>query len=112
MSIAGSSWGDAWKMSRSSWTCTSSPQSVGGPRAGVTGGGAAIHGRSHPGLRPLANLRFEVSRLLPAVSAGSVMKAINRMSPPQFGHWSGNSSPTRAMSLAHAIREVSCERGF
>jgi len=24
-------------------------------------------GRSHPGLRPLANLRFEVSRLLPAV---------------------------------------------
>ena len=26
-------------------------------------------GRSHPGLRPLANLRFEVSRLLPAVSS-------------------------------------------
>ena len=25
-------------------------------------------GRSHPGLLPLANLRFEVSRLLPAVS--------------------------------------------
>jgi len=38
--------------------------------------------------------------------------AISRMSPPQFGHSSGNSSPTRAMSLAHAIREVSCERGF
>jgi hypothetical protein len=28
------------------------------------------------------------------------------MSPPQFGHSSGNSSPTRARSFAHAIREV------
>ena len=28
-------------------------------------------GRSHPGLLPLANLRFEVSRLLPAVSSES-----------------------------------------
>ena len=26
-------------------------------------------GRSHPGLRPLSNLRFDVSRLLPAVSS-------------------------------------------
>ncbi len=25
-----------WKMSRSSWTCTSSPQSAGGPQAGET----------------------------------------------------------------------------
>jgi hypothetical protein len=40
------------------------------------------------------------------------LNAISRMSPPQFGHSSGNSSPTRAMSLAHAIRDVSCERGF
>jgi hypothetical protein len=31
------------------------------------------------------------------------------MSPPQFGHSSGNSSPTRAMSFAQAIRDVSCE---
>ena len=29
--------------------------------------GLTLRGRSHPGLRPLANLRFEVSRLLPAV---------------------------------------------
>ena len=85
---------------------------MGGPRAGDTGGGAALRGRRHPGHRPLANLRFEVSRLLPAVSSGSVMNAISRMSPPQFGHSSGNSSPTRAMSFAQAIREVSCERGF
>jgi hypothetical protein len=37
------------------------------------------------------------------------MKVISRMSPPQFGHSSGNSSPR---SFAQAIREVSCERGF
>jgi hypothetical protein len=37
MSIAGRSSGEAWKTARSSWTCTSSPQSVGGPRAGDTG---------------------------------------------------------------------------
>ena len=34
MSITGSSSGAACKKSRSSWACTSSPQSVGGPRAG------------------------------------------------------------------------------
>ena len=34
------------------------------------------------------------------------------MSPPHAGHWSGNSSLTRAMSFAHAIRAVSWERGF
>jgi len=38
------------------------------------------------------------------IGPGSVMKAISRMSPPQFGHSSGNSSPTRARSFAHAIR--------
>ena len=32
---------------------------------------------------------------------------ISRMSPPQFGHSSGNSSSTRAMGFAHAIREGS-----
>jgi hypothetical protein len=31
--------------------------------------GLISRGRSHPGLLPLANLRFEVSRLLPAVSS-------------------------------------------
>ena len=33
--------------------------------------GLTLRGRSHPGLPPLANLRFEVSRLLPAVSSAS-----------------------------------------
>ena len=39
-------------------------------------------------------------------------KEMSRMSPPHAGHRRGNSSPTRAISLAQAIREVSCERGF
>ena len=59
---------------------------VGGrPRAGEMSGGAASRGRSHPGLRPLANLRFEVGRLLPAAFAWigpvPVMNAMSRMSP-------------------------------
>jgi hypothetical protein len=32
-------------------------------------GGLISRGLSHPGLLPLANLRFEVSRLVPAVSS-------------------------------------------
>ena len=39
------------------------------------------------------------------------MNEMRRMSPPHPGHSSGNSSPTRAMSFAHAIREVSWEGG-
>jgi hypothetical protein len=69
----------------------------GGPRAGEIGGGSSGSARC-----------VRIFRIGP----GSVMNAINRMSPPQCGHSSGNSSPTRAMSLAQAIREVSCERGF
>ncbi len=46
------------------------------------------------------------------IGPGSVMNEISRMSPPHAGHRSGNSSPTRAISFAHAIRDVSCERGF
>ena len=34
-------------------------------------------------------------------------KEMSRMSPPHAGHSSGNFSPTRAISLAQAIREVS-----
>ena len=33
--------------------------------------GLTLRGRSHPGLLPLANLRFEMSRLLPAVFSES-----------------------------------------
>ena len=97
MSIAGRSSGEAWKTARSSWTCTSSPQSVGGPRAGDTGGGSNGSPRC-----------VRIFRIGP----GSVMKAMSRMSPPHAGHASGNSSPTRAISFAQATREVSCEQGF
>ena len=72
----------------------SSPQSVGGPRAGDTGGGSSGSPRC-----------VRIFR----IGLGSVMNAISLMSLPQFGHSSGNSSPTRAMSFAQAIREVSCE---
>jgi hypothetical protein len=67
------------------WTRTSSPQSDGGPRAGESGGGS-----------PRC---VEIFRIGP----GSVMNAISRMSPPHAADWSGNSSPTRAMSLAQAF---------
>jgi hypothetical protein len=40
--------------------------------------GLTLHERSHPGLLPLANLRFEVSRLLPAVSSESDVAATPR----------------------------------
>ncbi len=63
--------------------------------------GLTSRGLWHPGLLPLANLRFEVSRLLPAVYF-----------QPDIATTSRARKPTRAMSFAQAIREVSCERGF
>ena len=47
-------------------------------------------GLSHPGLRPLANLRFEVSRLLPAVCSEpdvtAAVRALKRKLLPHPGH--------------------------
>ena len=40
------------------------------------------------------------------------MKELRRRSPPQLGHSTGNSSPTRASSFAQVIRDGSWERGF
>ena len=77
-----------------SWRGHEVGQAVGGPRAGASGGGS----RGLP--RYVRIFR---------IGAGSVMKAMSRMSPPQFGHASGNSSPTLAISLAQAIRDVSWE---
>jgi hypothetical protein len=52
--------------------------------------GITSRGRSHPGLLPLANLRFEVSRLLPAVSSESDVattpRARKRKLLPHAGH--------------------------
>jgi len=53
-----------------------------------------------------------VRRLRMVSHSCSSLNAISRMSPPQFGPSSGNSSPTRAISFVQAIRDVSCERGF
>jgi hypothetical protein len=83
------------KSARSSWTWTSSPQSVGEPRAGEISGGSSGSPRS------VRILRSE---------SRSVMNAMSRMSPPHPGMQ--NSYPTRAISFAEAIREVSCERGL
>jgi hypothetical protein len=52
--------------------------------------GLISRGRSHPGLLPLANLRFEVSRLLPAVysapDVATTPRARNRKLLPHPGH--------------------------
>ena len=52
--------------------------------------GLTSRGRSHPGLLPLANLRFEVSRLLPAVSSepnvAATVRALERKLLPHPGH--------------------------
>ncbi|MFM9009997.1 MAG: hypothetical protein ACKON8_03770, partial [Planctomycetota bacterium] len=49
-----------------------------------------LRGRSHPGLLPLANLRFEVSRLVPAVfsepDVATTPRALERQLLPHPGH--------------------------
>jgi len=70
-------------------------------RAGAEGGAGA--GGELNGLEGVRIFR---------IGPDSMMKARSRMSPPEFGHASGNSPRTRAISSAQAIREVSCERGF
>ena len=97
MSIAGKLVYPSPERRRSSCICTNSAHSAGGPREGESGGGSSGSPRC-----------VRIFR----IGLGSVMKAISRMSPPQFGPSSGNSSPTRARSFAQAIRDVSCERGF
>jgi hypothetical protein len=59
--------------------------------------GLTLRVRSHPGLRPLANLRFEVSRLLPAVSSRSDVAAAGGARKwkllPHPGHQLGPGNP-------------------
>ena len=97
MSSMGRSSGDDCSNSPSPWDCTSSPQSIGGPRAADTCGGSSGSPRC-----------VRIFR----IGSGSVMKLISRISPPQLGHASGNASPTRDSSLAQAIRDVSWWQGF
>jgi hypothetical protein len=64
--------------------------------------------RSHPGLRPLANLRFEVSRLLPAVSSRSDVAAAGGARKwkllPHPGHQLGPGTPRRVVRAGLVIR--------
>ena len=85
MSITGSSSGDAWKTSRSSWTCTNSPQSVGGPRAGETGGGASGSPRC-----------ARIFRIGPS----SVMKAMSRCRHRNSGTRAETPPPPGLLDLA------------
>jgi hypothetical protein len=59
--------------------------------------GLTLRGRSHPGLGPLANLRFEVSRLLPAVfsepDVATTPRALERKLLPHPSHEFGPSDP-------------------
>ena len=68
--------------------------------------GLTSRGRSHPGLLPLANLRFEVSRLLPAVysamDVATTSRARNRKLLPHPGHEFGPSDP-RAVVRARFV---------
>jgi hypothetical protein len=59
--------------------------------------GLISRGRSHPGLLPLANLRFEVSRLLPAVYSepdiSAARRALQRKLLPHPRHQLGPGNP-------------------
>ena len=65
-------------------------------------------GRSHPGLRPRANLRFEVSRLLPAVfsepDVAAAPRALERKLLPHPGHQLGPGNPRRVVRAGLVIR--------
>jgi len=77
-------------------------------------------GRSHPGLRPLANLRFEVSRLLPAVfsepDVATTPRALEGKLLPHPGHQfrpgdpGGVVRPGLRLSIAAAPRGVTVAR--
>ena len=92
MSMTGNSSGDACKTSRSS--CAS--------RELAPVRGRPTVGRGGRRFERLAQVRKD---FLDQPRLGC--KAISRMSLPQFGHSSENSSLSPAMSLAQAIREVS-----
>ena len=65
-------------------------------------------GRSHPGLRPLANLRFEVSRLLPAVCSEpdvtTAVRALERKLLPHPGHEFRPRNPRRVVRAGLLFR--------
>ena len=72
-------------------------------------------GRSHPGLLPLANLRFEVSRLLPAVSSepdvAAARRALERKLLPHPRHQLGPGNPGGVVGARLLVRVTTASRG-
>ena len=72
--------------------------------------------RSHPGLRPLANLRFEVSRLLPAVSSepdvAATRRALERKLLPHPRHQLGQGDPGGVVGARLLVRVVRVAASF
>jgi hypothetical protein len=77
--------------------------------------GMTSRGRSHPGLRPLANLRFEVRRLLPAVFSEPDVAAAPRalqwklLAHPR--HQFRPRNPRRVVRAGLLIRVTAASRG-
>ena len=77
-------------------------------RFAEVGEGLTSRGRSHPGLLPLANLRFEVSRLLPAVSSepdvAAARRALEGKLLPHPRHQLGPGNPGRVVGAGLLLR--------
>ena len=73
-------------------------------------------GRSHPGLHPLANLRFEVSRLLPAVSSkpdvAPAILALEWKLLPHPGHQFRPGNPRGVVRAGLLMRVAAASRGM
>jgi hypothetical protein len=72
-------------------------------------------GQSHPGLRPLANLRFEVSRLLPAVfcepDVATTPRALKGKLLTHAGHEFGPRNPGSVVGAGLLMRVTAVPRG-
>jgi hypothetical protein len=77
--------------------------------------GLTSRGRSHPGLRPLANLRFEVSRLLPAVfsepDVATTPWALKWKLLPHPRHELGPGNPRHVVRAGLVMRVTAVPRG-
>ena len=77
--------------------------------------GLTSRGRSHPGLLPLANLRFEVSRLLPAVFSEpditTTPRALERKLLPHPGHEFRPRNPRGVVRAELLMRVAAAFRG-
>jgi hypothetical protein len=126
MSITGSSSIRPWEIARSKVDLHELSPVGGWPAGGRHGRrlerfaqvcqGLTSRGRSHPGLLPLANLRFEVSRLLPAVSSAPDVAAAGGARQwkllPHPGHQLGPGNPRRVVRAGLLMRVAASFRGM